>query len=53
MGDWNAIFNSNIDRVGRGASGSGRCDNSRFDFLVEFDLIDRYCLDHPGREMWM
>ena len=21
-------------------------------FLTEFDLIDRYRLDHPGREMW-
>ena len=52
MGDWNAILDPNIDRAGRGASGSGRCDSSLINFLAEFDLIDRYRLDHQGREMW-
>ena len=52
VGDWNVILDPNIDRAGRGASGSGRCDSSLVNFLVEFDLIDRYRLDHPGREMW-
>ena len=52
VGDCNAILDPNIDRAGRGASGSGRCDNSLVNFLAEFDLIDRYRLDHPGREMW-
>ena len=42
---------SNIDRVGRGAIGSGRYDSSLVNFLAEFDLIDWYRLDHPGREM--
>ena len=52
MGDWNAILDSNIDWAGRGASELARCDSSQFDFLTEFHLIDRYCLNHPGREMW-
>ena len=52
VGDWNAILDPNVNRAGRGASGSARCDSSLFDFLTEFDLIDRYRLDHSGREMW-
>ena len=53
VGDWNAILDPNIDRAGRGASRSGRCDSSMFNFLTEFDLIDRYRLDHlGGGEMW-
>ena len=52
VGDWNAILDPNIDRAGLGASESATCDSSQFDFLTEFDLIDRYRLDHPGREMW-
>ena len=52
MGDWNAVLDPNIDRIGRGASGSERCDSSLVSFLAEFDLIDRYRLDHLGREMW-
>ena len=52
MGDWNAILVPNIDRAGRGASSLARCDSGLSDFLTEFDLVDRYRLDHPGREMW-
>ena len=52
MGDWNAILDPNIDRAGWGVSGLARCDSSLFDFFTEFDLIDWYRLDHPGREMW-
>ena len=52
VGDWNAILDPNIDRAGRGASGSGRCDSSLVNFLAELDLIDRYRLDHPEKEMW-
>ena len=52
VGDWNAILDPNIDRASRGASGLAKCDSSLFDFLTEFDLIDRYRLDHPRREMW-
>ena len=51
VGDWNAILDPKINGAGRGASGSGRCDSSLINFLAEFDLIDRYRLDHPGREM--
>ena len=29
-----------------------RCDSALSDFLTEFELVDRFCLDHPGREMW-
>ena len=52
VGDWNAILDPNIDRAGRGASSWARCDSGLSDFLTEFDLVDRYRLDHPGREIW-
>ena len=52
MGDWNAILDPNIDRASRDASGMGRCD-SLVDFVAKCDLIDKYRLDHPGREMWI
>ena len=51
VGDWNAILDPKIDRAGRGASGLVRCNSGLSDFLTEFDLIDRYRLDHPGG-MW-
>ena len=41
VGDLNAILDPNTDRAGRGVSGSAWCDSSLFDFLTEFDLIDR------------
>ena len=52
VGDWNTILDPNIDRARRGASGLARCDSGLSDFLTEFDLVDRYRLDHPGKEMW-
>ena len=52
MGDWNAVLDPKIDRAGRGASSLGRCESSLSDLLTEFDLVDRFRLDHPGREMW-
>ena len=52
MGDWNAIIDPKIDSVGRGACGSGRCESSLIDFMARHDLIDRFHLDHPRREMW-
>ena len=52
VGDWNAILDPNIDRAGRGASCVARCDSALSDFLTEFELVDRFRLDHPGREMW-
>ena len=50
--DWNAILDLNIDKAGQGASSWARCDSGLSDLLTEFDLVDRYRLDHPGREMW-
>ena len=52
MGDWNAILDPKVDKGGRGARGLERYETSLNDFLAEFDLIDRFRLDHPGREMW-
>ena len=52
MGDWNAILDHKIDKDGRGARRLERSESSLIDFLTEFDLIDRFRLDHPGREMW-
>ena len=52
MGDWNAIFDPNIDKVGRGTKRVGRCENSLIDLMAQHDLVDRFRLDHPGREMW-
>ena len=51
VGDWKAILDPKIDKAGQSASGSGRCDSSLVNFLAEFDLIDRYHLDHPGRKI--
>ena len=52
MGDWNAILDPKIDKVGRGARRTGRCDSSLVGFVTRHDLVDRFRLDHPGREMW-
>ena len=52
MGDWNAILDPQIDKVGRGARRLGRCESSLVDFVTRHGLVDRFRLDHPGREMW-
>ena len=52
MGDWNAILDPKIDKVGRGASRLGRCESSLVGFVTRHGLVDRFRLDHPGREMW-
>ena len=52
MGDWNAILDSKIDKVGQGASRLGRCESSLVGLMTHRDLVDRFCLDHPGRGMW-
>ena len=52
MGDWNAILDPKIDKVGRGDSRLGRCESSLVDFMARHDLVDRFRQDHPGREMW-
>ena len=52
-GDWNAILDPKVAKGRWGARRLERYENSLIDFLAEFDLIDRFHLDHPGREMWM
>ena len=52
MGDWNAILDPKIDKVGRGASRRGKCESNLVGFMTRHDLVDRFRLDPPGREMW-
>ena len=52
VGDWNVILDPKIDNSGRSVNGLGRCESSLIDLLAEFDLIGRFCQDHPGWEMW-
>ena len=52
MGDWNAILDPKIDKVGRGASRLGRCESSFVGLMIRHYLVDRFRLDHPGQEMW-
>ena len=52
MGDWNAILDPKIDKVGRGACRAGRCESSLVGFVTRHGLVDRFRLDYPGREMW-
>ena len=52
MGDWNAILDPKIDKVGRGANRLGRCESSLVGFMTRHGLVDRFRLDHPGWEMW-
>ena len=52
VGDWNAILDPKIDRVGSGATGSGRCESSLIDFMTCHNLVNRFRLEHPERERW-
>ena len=52
MGDWNAILDPKIDKVGRGARRVGRCESSLAGLMTRHDLVDRFRLDHPGWVMW-
>ena len=52
MGDLNAILDPKIDKVGRRATRLGRCESSLVGLMTHHDLVDRFRLDHPGREMW-
>ena len=52
MGDWNTILYPNIDKVGWGASRFGRCESSLVDLMARHDLVNRFRLDHTGREIW-
>ena len=51
MGDWNAILDPKIHKVGRGASRLGRCESSLVGLMTRHGLVDRFRLDHPGWEM--
>ena len=51
MGDWNAILDPKIDKVGWGAIRLGRCESSLVGLMTRHDLVDRLRLDHPGRDM--
>ena len=51
-GDWNAILDPKIDKAGWGASGSDKCESSLIEQMAQHELVDRFRLDHPGREMW-
>ena len=50
--DWNAILDRKIDKGGRDACGLRRCESSLIDLLAEFDLIERFRLDHLWCEIW-
>ena len=52
MGDWNTILDPKIDKVGQGDRTLGRCESSLVGLMTCHDLVDRFRLDHPGREMW-
>ena len=52
MGDWNEILDPKIDKVGRGASRLGRCESCLVGLMTRHNLVDRFRLDHPVREMW-
>ena len=45
MGDWNAILDPKINKVGQRAS-------TLIDFIARHNLVDRFRVDNPGREMW-
>ena len=52
VGGWNAIIDPKIDKVRRGPCGAERCESSLIDLIAWHDLVDRFRLDHPRREMW-
>ena len=39
MGDWNAILDPKIDKVGRGANRLGRCESSLVGLMTRHDLV--------------
>ena len=47
VSDWNLKIGSEWE-----LRGSGGCESSLIDFTDRHDLVDRFCLDHSGREMW-
>ena len=53
MGDWNVILDPKIYWVRSRAKDSGIRESNLIDFMACHDLVDRFCLDHLRREMWM
>ena len=51
-GNWNAILDPKIYKVAWGAWRAGRCESNLIDLITRHALVDRFRLDHPGREMW-
>ena len=51
MGYWNAILDPTIDWVGQGASRLGRCESILVGLMTRHGFVNRFCLDHQGREM--
>ena len=49
MGDSNVILNPKINNVGWGVTRVGRYESSLIDLMARH-LVDRFRLDHPGRE---
>ena len=47
MGDWNAILDPKIDKVGRGAWRVGRCESSLAGLMTRHDLVDRFSSGSP------
>ena len=35
-----------------GAKGSRRCQSSLIDLIARHDLVNRFRLDHPSKEVW-
>ena len=42
MGDWNAILDPKIDKVGRGARRLRRCESDLFDLMTRHDLVEGF-----------
>ena len=51
VGDWNAILDTKINKVGRVATGLGSYESSLVDFMAHYDLVDWFRQEHTGREI--
>ena len=50
--NWNAILDPKIDKARWDTIGLDRYESSLINLLAEHDLVDRFHLDYPGKEMW-
>ena len=48
MGDWNAILDSTIDKAGRGASESDRCESSQIGLMSPARFGRQVSCGSPG-----